>query len=102
MSRTLPFLRTLTLAVIGFQQFDNVCLNTGGIIAFWEILFQIHRAETDLVLLVGLGLPENFEDSVHGQFPGLAQFLHLDSLREGRGTVLGFHGFQQILLFLPG
>ena len=27
MSRTLPFLCALTLAVIGFQQFDNVLLN---------------------------------------------------------------------------
>jgi len=31
MSRTLPFLCALTLAVIGCQQLDNVRLNPGGI-----------------------------------------------------------------------
>ena len=68
MSRTLPFLCALALAVIGFQQFNNVCLNPGSIIAFWEILFQIRSAETDLVLLVGLGFPEDVEDLIYVQF----------------------------------
>ena len=76
MSRTLPFLRTLALAVIGFQQFDNVCLNPGGIIAFGEILFQFHSTKTNLVLLVGLGFPENVEDLIHGQLPDHGSHNH--------------------------
>ena len=72
MSRTLPFLCALTLAVIGFQQLDDVGLNTGSIVAFGEILLQIRSPEADLVLLVGLGFPEDIEDFVDVQFPGLA------------------------------
>ena len=75
MSRTLPFLCALTLAVIGLQQFDDVGLDTGDIVAFGEILLQIRGAETDLVLLVGFGFPENLKDFVYVQFSGLAQFL---------------------------
>ena len=102
MSRALPFLCALTLTVIGFQQLDDVGLNTGSVVAFGEILFQIRGAETDFVLLVGFRFPEDVEDLVHVQFPGLAQFLHLDSLGKRRCAVLGFHGFQKVMLFLPG
>ena len=80
MSRTLPFLCALALTVIGFHQLEDVCLDTGSIIAFGEILLQIRGAETDLVLLVGLGFPEDLKDLVYVQFPGLAHFLQLDSL----------------------
>lgn len=70
--------------------------------SFWGNTFQIRRAETDLLLLVGLGVSENVEDFIHIQFPGLAQLLQPDGLREGGGAVLAFHGFQQVRLFLFG
>lgn len=102
MSHTLPFLCVLTLAVIGFQQFEDVGLNSGSIVAFGEILLQIRGAKADLLLLVGLGVSENVENNIHIQFPGLAQLLQPDGLREGGGAVLALHGFQQVRLFLLG
>lgn len=102
MSRTLPFLCALTLPVIDFQQFEDVGLNSGSIVAFGEILLQIRGAETDLLLLVGFGFSENVEDFIHIQIPGLAQLLQPDGLREGGGAVLAFNGFQQVRLFLFG
>ena len=99
---TLPFLCSLALTEVGFQQFDDVRLNPGSIIAFGELLADIHCPEADFVLLVGFGFPEDLKDSVHGQFPGLAQFLHLNGLGQGRGAVLALHGFQKVLLFLLG
>ena len=102
MSRTLPFLCALTLAVIGFQQLDDVCLNAGSIVAFGEILLQVRGAETDLVLLVGFRLPEDLKDFVYVQFPGLTQLLELDSLAERGCAVLALYGFQKVPLFLLG
>ena len=75
MSRTLPFLCTLALAVVGFQQLDDVGLDTGSIIAFGEILLQVHGTETDFVLLVGLGFPENLENLVYVQLPAWLIFF---------------------------
>ena len=100
MSRTLPFLCALTLPVIDFQQFEDVGLNSGSIVAFWEVLFQIRGAETNLLLLVGFRFPENAEDFIHIQFTGLAQLLQLDGLREGGGAVLAFNGFQSLFQLL--
>ena len=42
-------------------------------------------------VLVGLGFPENVEDSVNIQFPGLTEPFHLDGLREGGGAILTLH-----------
>jgi hypothetical protein len=92
----------LALTEVGFQQFENVSLNPGSAVALGEISSQLIHTETDFVLLVGFGFPENLKDFVYVQFSGLAQFLELDSLRERWCAVFAFHGFQKVTLFLPG
>lgn len=61
MSRTLPFLCALTLAVIGFQQFEDVRLNPGSIV----ILFQMR---SKIVYQQGafppIGNPESKESAI--------------------------------------
>ena len=57
-------------------------MDSGGTVAFGEVFPQILGAEADLLNLVGLGFPEKIKDPVNIQFPGLAQPLQLDGLRE--------------------
>ena len=101
-ANTLPFLRSLALTVISFQQFDDVLLNPYRAVRFREILADIRCTEADFIDLIGLGFSEDIKDMVNIQFSGLAHPLHLDSLREGGRTVFALHGFQEILLFLFG
>ena len=92
----------LALFLVIGQQFQNGLLNLCGAVAFREVFPQILHPEADFVLLVSFGFPEDLKDSVHGQFPGLAQFLHLNGLGQGWRTIFRFHSFQKIHLFLLG
>ena len=93
---------TLPLFLIVGQQLQNGFLNPGGGVAVGEEFPKIVHSEADFVLLVGFRFPEDVKDLIHVQFPGLAQFLQLDGLRERGGAVLALHGFQKVMLFLTG
>ena len=52
--RTSPFLCSLLLTAVRFQQLQNPLLNPGRSVAFGEEFPQIVQPEADLLLLVGL------------------------------------------------
>ena len=63
---------SLAFAEVSIQQLDNVSLNPGGAVAFGEVLPEIIYPEADLILLVGLGLPEKIKNYIDVQLSGLA------------------------------